>query len=92
MDATDVKTRKLLTMHGGFHPKSSTLRLYAQRKEGGRGLVSIRATIQDETRSIQEYIRKMAPQDKPLNEYLRQQKTEGDEKQEETSWKTMPPP
>ncbi|KAF7656846.1 hypothetical protein LDENG_00035490, partial [Lucifuga dentata] len=37
MDTTDVKTRKLLTMHGGFHPKSSTLRLYAQRKEGAEG-------------------------------------------------------
>ncbi|KAF7643929.1 hypothetical protein LDENG_00230900 [Lucifuga dentata] len=32
----------------------------------------------------------MAPQDKPLSEYLRQQKTEGDEEQEETSWKTKP--
>ncbi|KAF7644738.1 hypothetical protein LDENG_00216610, partial [Lucifuga dentata] len=63
MDATDVKTGKLLTMHGGFHPKSSTLRLYAQQKEGGRGLVSVRATIQNETRSIQEYIRKMAQEE-----------------------------
>ncbi|KAF7649568.1 hypothetical protein LDENG_00139440 [Lucifuga dentata] len=90
MDATDVKTRKFLTMHGGFHPKSRTLRLYAQRKEGGRGLVSVRATIQDETRTIQEYNRKMAPQDKLLSEYLRQQKTKGNEEQEETSWKTKP--
>lgn len=24
---TDNKTRKLLTMHGGFHPKPNTLRL-----------------------------------------------------------------
>ncbi|KAF7640632.1 hypothetical protein LDENG_00028300 [Lucifuga dentata] len=32
----------------------------------------------------------MAPQDKLLSEYLRQQKTEGDEEQEETSWKTKP--
>ena len=41
--------KKHLTMHGGFHPKSSTLRLYTKRKEGGRGLASIRATVQDET-------------------------------------------
>ncbi|KAF7652696.1 hypothetical protein LDENG_00093600 [Lucifuga dentata] len=61
MDATNVKTQKLFTMHRGLHPKSSTLRLYAQQKEGDRGLVSVRAAIQDETRSIQEYIRKMAP-------------------------------
>ncbi|CAI5669953.1 unnamed protein product [Oreochromis niloticus] len=39
MEATDIKTKKLLTMHGGFHPKSSILRLYAKWKEGGRGLV-----------------------------------------------------
>ncbi|KAF7642861.1 hypothetical protein LDENG_00249410 [Lucifuga dentata] len=32
----------------------------------------------------------MASQDKLLSEYLRQQKTEGDEEQEETSWKTKP--
>ena len=48
IEATDIKTRKLLTMHGGFHPKSSTLRLYTKRKEGGRGLVSIK----DETLKI----------------------------------------
>ena len=31
------------------HPKSSTLRLYTNSNEGGRGLVSIGATVQDET-------------------------------------------
>lgn len=35
IDATDVKARKLHTMHGGFHPKSITLGLYEQQKEGG---------------------------------------------------------
>ena len=30
MQDTDVKTRKLLTMHGWFHPKSSVLRLYTK--------------------------------------------------------------
>lgn len=31
---TDIKTRKLFTMHADFHPKSSTPRPYAKRKEG----------------------------------------------------------
>ena len=31
----DRKTRKLLTMHGGFHPKSDVDRLYLPRKLGG---------------------------------------------------------
>ena len=30
-----VKTQKLLTKHGGFHPKSSTLRPYTKWKEVG---------------------------------------------------------
>ncbi len=30
IEATDIKTRKLPIMHGGFHPKSSTLRLYTK--------------------------------------------------------------
>ena len=34
-EATDIRTRKLLTMHRGFHPNSSTLRLYTKWKEGG---------------------------------------------------------
>lgn len=41
LHAADVKTQKLLTIHGGFPPKSSTLRFYKQYKEGGRGLVSL---------------------------------------------------
>lgn len=90
-EATDIKMRKLLTMHGGFHPKSSTLRLYTKRSEGGRGPVSAKTTVQDETTKIQEYIRKMAPKDEGLSEYLRQQKPEGEDKQdEEPSWRDKP--
>ena len=48
----------------------STLRLYAKQKEGGRGLVSVGDIIQDETTKIQEYIRKIAPNDDLLNECL----------------------
>ena len=47
MEAADVKTRKLLTMHRGFHPKSDVQRLYTSQKEGGRGLVIVQVTIQD---------------------------------------------
>ena len=55
MEAADVKTRKLFTIHGGFHPKSNVQRLYTSRKEGGQGLVSVKVTILDETQKIQEY-------------------------------------
>lgn len=35
-EATDIKIRKICTIHGGFQPKSSTLYLYSKekRKEG----------------------------------------------------------
>ena len=54
-------------MHGGFHPKSSPLRLYTKWNDGGRGLVSIRPTVQDGITKIQEHIRKMAPKDELLS-------------------------
>ena len=84
MEAVDVKTRKLLTMHRGFHPKSNFQRLYATWKEGGRGLVSVQATIQNETQNIQEYISKMTPTDKLLWECLRQHQRRTDDQPE--SW------
>ena len=36
----DRKTRKLLTMHNGLHPKSNVDRIYIPREEGGRGLTA----------------------------------------------------
>ena len=41
----DRKTRKLLTMHRGLHPKSNVDRLYIPRKEGGRGLLNVEDVI-----------------------------------------------
>ncbi|XP_055368940.1 uncharacterized protein LOC129604854 [Betta splendens] len=90
IQTTDVKTRKLLTMNGGFHPKSSTLRLYASLKEGGRGLVSVRATIRDETCKIHKYIKEKAPTDDVLSECLRQWRTEDEMLEEGPSWEDKP--
>ncbi|TWW73339.1 hypothetical protein D4764_15G0007330 [Takifugu flavidus] len=90
IQATDIKTRKLLTMHGGFHPNSSVLRLYTKRKEGGRGLVNVQTIVQEETTSLQEYIKKMAPTDPLLSESLRQQKPTKEEEPEGLSWKDKP--
>lgn len=50
--------------------------------------MSVSASIQDQTRNIHEYIRKM---DELLRKCLRQQKTEeGDEEEEKVLWKTKP--
>ena len=39
------RTRKLLTMHKGKHPKSNVDRLYISRKEGGRGSLNVEDTV-----------------------------------------------
>jgi len=41
LNSLDRKTRKIMTMHGAFHPKSDVDRLYLTRREGGRGLISM---------------------------------------------------
>ncbi|TWW76590.1 hypothetical protein D4764_13G0012520 [Takifugu flavidus] len=87
IQATDIKTRNLLTMRGGFHPKSSVLRLYTKREEGGRGLGSVQNTVQEETTSLREYIKKMALNDPLLRECLRPTK---EEEPEGLSWKDKP--
>ena len=38
----DVRTRKVLTMTGSFHPNSDIDKLYISGKSGGRGLKSIK--------------------------------------------------
>ena len=48
--------------------------------------MSVKATIQDETQNIQEYISKMAPKDKLLRECLRQQQIGNDDQPEEVPW------
>jgi hypothetical protein len=52
----DRKTRKLLTIYGGLHPRSDVDRLYVQRKEGGRGLKSVMDTVKDEERQLAQYV------------------------------------
>ena len=45
MKQLDRRTRKLLTMHKGLHPKSNVDILYISRKEGGRGLLNVEDTV-----------------------------------------------
>ena len=50
LKATDINTKRLFTMYGGFTLSPSS---YTQKEEGGLGLVSNRDTIPDETTTIQ---------------------------------------
>ena len=56
LKAMDIKTRKILTMHGAFHEKSSTYRLYLKRKEGGRGLISVTDCVTQEVIGLTSYV------------------------------------
>ena len=52
----DRKTRKLLTMHGGFHPRSDVDRLYVPKDKGGRGLMAIEETVRYMEQSLYKYV------------------------------------
>ena len=57
LKAMDVRTRKLMTMFGAFHMKSSVPRLYLKRKEGGRGLISVFDCVRGEECGLFEYVK-----------------------------------
>ena len=55
----DQRTRKLMTMHKALHPRDDVDRLYASRKEGGRGLASIEDTVGTSIHRLENYIQKL---------------------------------
>lgn len=85
-EPADVKTQKLLMKYRSFHAKSNTQRLYTSQKEGGRSLVSLKATLLDKTQSIHGYISKMALKDELVRECLRQQQTREEDPADEVPW------
>ena len=54
----DQRTRKLMTMHKALHPRDDIDRLYVSRKKGGRGLASIKDTVDASIRQLEDYIEK----------------------------------
>ena len=54
----DQRTRKLMTMHKALHPRDYIERLYVSTKEGGRGLASIRDSIDASIQRLEDYIEK----------------------------------
>ena len=52
----DIRTKKLLTMHGGLHPKSNVDRLYIPRKEGGRGLLNVEDVLNLAVFGLERYV------------------------------------
>ena len=54
----DQRTRKLMTMHKALHPRDDVDRLYVSRKEGERGLASIKDTVDTSIQRLEDYIEK----------------------------------
>ena len=46
------------TMHKALHPNDDVDRLYVSRKEGGRGLASIKGSVDASIRRLKDYIGK----------------------------------
>ena len=46
-----------MTMHGAFHHKSDTDRLYLNREKGGRGLISCEGCVRSEENNLGWYVR-----------------------------------
>ena len=54
----DQRTRKLMTIHSALHPRDDIDRLYVSRKVVGRGLASIKDSIDALIQQLKDYIEK----------------------------------
>ena len=72
----DRRTRKLLTMNGGFHPRDCVARLYVRKKDGGTGLIFMEDCVNQATISLECYVQSSE------EELLKAVRMDGDEKRE----------
>ena len=56
VESMDIRTRKILTMNGAFHARSSVDRLYMKRNVGGRGLIGVQFCVESEEHGLREYV------------------------------------
>ena len=52
----DIKARKILTITGSLHPNSDLDKLYINRKEGGRGLKSVRILFESRVIALRQHL------------------------------------
>jgi len=57
LENLDRKTRKLLTMHKALHPRDDVHRLYLSRKEGGKGLMNVKDTVNLAIFNLETYVK-----------------------------------
>ena len=84
----DRKTRKLMTMNRALHPKADVDRLYLNRNDGGRGMVSIEEFVRVEECSLSDYLkRKNVNGDEVLDSFAKEQ-TAAEVRKEKTDEQT----
>ena len=57
LENLDRKTRKLMTANHAQHPQSDVDRLHLPRQIGGRGLLQVKQTVEEEKRALNDYIK-----------------------------------
>ena len=57
LEDLDRKTRKLMTANHALHPQCDVDRLYMPRQTGGRGLLQVKQTVEEEKRALNDYIK-----------------------------------
>ena len=57
MEDLDRKTRKLKSAHHALLLQSDVDRVFLLRQAGGRGLLQIRQTVEEEERTLNDYIK-----------------------------------
>ena len=57
LEDLDRKTRTRMSAHHTLHPQSDLNRLYLPRQAGGRGLLQIKQTVEEEKRALNDYIK-----------------------------------
>ena len=57
LEGLDRKTRKLMTANHALHPQSDVDRLYLPRQIGGRELLQVKETVEEEKRTLNDYIK-----------------------------------
>ena len=90
----DRKTRKIITIYGGLHPRSNVEWFYLPRSEGSRRLVSIEDCVNDERENLALYALRsnekliIAATAKPkLNKFINVQNRQERRKQHLIEWK-----
>ncbi|XP_053114405.1 uncharacterized protein LOC128328439 [Hemicordylus capensis] len=57
LETLDHKTRQIMTINHALHPRSDVDRLYLPRSSGGRGMLQVHQTVEEEKRGLEEYIK-----------------------------------